>query len=86
MQIKGGIQLNHLKKLKKNQIEMYANKKWYTIKPFKHNKELDVTILRKLILNKIIKNRKNIKFVSGFKGKKALEKFVNSKKDRKAHV
>ena len=59
---------------------MYANKKWYIIKPFKHAKELDVTILRKLILNKILKNKKNIKFVSGFKGKKALEKFVNSKK------
>ena len=59
---------------------MYANKKWYTIKPFKHAKELDVTILRKLILNKILKNKKNIKFVSGFKGKKALENLVNSKK------
>ena len=68
------------KKLKQNQIEMYANKKWYTIKPFKHAKELDVTILRKLILNKILKNKKNIKFVSGFKGKKVLENLVNSKK------
>ena len=68
------------KNLKPNQIEMYANKKWYTIKPFKQTKELDVTILRKLILNKILKNKKNIKFVSGFKGKKALENFVNSKK------
>ena len=68
------------KKLKQNQIEMNANKKWYTIKSFKKTKELDVTILRKLILNKILKNNKNIKFVSGFKGKKALENFVNSKK------
>ena len=68
------------KKLKQNQIEMYANRKWYTIKPFKKSKELDVTILRKLILNKILKNKKNIKFVSGFKGKKTLENFVNSKK------
>ena len=67
-------------KLKQNQIEMYANKKWYTIKSFKKTKELDVTILRKLILNKILKNKKNIKFVSGFKGKKALENLVNSKK------
>ena len=67
-------------KLKQNQIEMYANKKWYTIKPFKKTKELDVTILRKLILNKILKNKKNIKFVSGFKGKKVLENLVNSKK------
>ena len=67
------------KKLKQNQIEMYANKKWYTIKLFKKSKELDVTILRKLILNKILTNKKNIKFVSGFKGKKTLENFVNSK-------
>jgi len=66
--------------LKPNQIEMYTNKKWYTLQPFKQSKELDVTILRKLILNKILKNKKNIKFVSGFKGKKVLEKFVNSKK------
>ena len=67
-------------KLKQNQIEMYANKKWYTLQLFKQSKELDVTILRKLILNKIFKNKKNIKFVSGFKGKKVLENFVNSKK------
>jgi len=67
-------------KLKQNQIEMYANKKWYTIKLFKNSKELDVTILRKLILNKILTNNKNIKFVSGFRGKKALENYVNSKK------
>ncbi len=66
--------------LKQNQIEMYAKRRWYTIKPFKQSKELDVTILRKLILNKILKNKKNIKFVSGFKGKKVLENYVNSKK------
>ena len=59
---------------------MYANKKWYTIKLFKNSKELDVTILRKLILNKILTNNKNIKYVSGFRGKKALENYVNSKK------
>ena len=68
------------KKLKQNQIEMYANRKWYILKPYKKSKELDVNILRKLVLNKILKNKKNIKFVSGFKGKKALENFVNSKK------
>jgi len=68
------------KTLKQNNIEMYANRKWYTMKPFRQSKELDVTILRKLILKKILKNNKNIKFVSGFKGKKALENFVNSKK------
>ena len=67
-------------KLKQNQIEMYANRKWYIIKPFRKSKELDVILLRKLILNKILKNKKNIDFVSGFKGKKALENFVNSKK------
>ena len=67
-------------KLKQNQIEMYINKKWYTLKPFKESKELDVTILRELILNKILNSTKNIKFVSGFKGKKVLENFVNSKK------
>ena len=68
------------KKLKQNQIEMYVNKKWHTLQLFKQSKELDVTILRKLILNKILKNKKNIKFVSGFKGKKVLENFVNYKK------
>ena len=68
------------KKLKQNQIEMYANRKWYIIKPFIQSKELDVSLLRKFILNKILKNKKNINFVSGFKGKKALENLVNSKK------
>ena len=67
-------------KLKQNQIEMYVNKKWNTLQLFKQSKELDVTILRKFIINKILKNKKNIKFVSGFKGKKVLENFVNSKK------
>ena len=67
-------------KPKQNQIEMYVNKKWHTLQLLKQSKELDVTILRKLILNKILKNKKNIKFVSGFKGKKVLENFVNSKK------
>ena len=67
-------------KLKQNQIEMYANKKWHTLRLFKKSKELDVTLLRKLILNKILKNKKKIDFVSGFKGKKALENLVNSKK------
>ncbi len=68
------------KNLKQSEIEMYSNKKWYLLKPLKKSKELDVTILRKLILNKIIKNKKNIKFISGIKGKKALEKLVNTKK------
>ena len=68
------------KKLKQNEIEMYVNKKWHTLQPHKQSKELDVTMLKKLILNKILKNNKNIKFVSGFKGKKVLENYVNSKK------
>tara|TARA_B100001173_G_scaffold91509_1_gene78986 strand:- start:254 stop:733 length:480 start_codon:yes stop_codon:yes gene_type:complete len=67
------------KRLKQNQIEMYVNKKWHTLQLLKKSKELDVTILRKLILNKILKNNKNIEFVSGYKGKKVLENFVNSK-------
>ena len=74
------MKISRNKKLKQNLIQMYANRKWYIIKPFKKSKELDVTILRKLILNKILKNNKNIKFVSGFRGKKVLENFVNSKK------
>ena len=71
---------NMNKRLKNNQIEMYANKKWYTIRPLKQSKELDVTILRNSILNKILKNKKDIKFVSGIKGKKALENLINTKK------
>ena len=58
---------------------MYVNKKWHTRQLLNQSKELDVIILKKLILNKILKNNKNIKFVSGFKGKKTLENFVNSK-------
>ena len=67
-------------KLKQSQIEMYLNKKWYLLKLYKKSKELDVTILRNIILRKILKNKKNIKFVSGIKGKKVLENYVNSKK------
>ena len=55
---------------------MYHNKIWYLLKPFKKSKELDVTLLRKLIINKILRNKKNINFVSGFKGKKALENLI----------
>ena len=68
------------KNLKQNQIEMYVNKKWHILSLLKKSKELDVTLLRKLILNKILKNKNNIDFVSGFRGKKALEHLVNSKK------
>ena len=71
---------NKNNKLKQNQIEMYHNKIWYLLKPIKKSKELDVTMLRKLILNKILKNKKNIDFVSGFKGKKTLENLINKKK------
>ena len=72
--------LNKNKNVKKGEIEIYLNKRWYLIKPLKKSAELDVIILKKLILDKILKNKKNIKFVSGIKGKKTLEKLVNSKK------
>ena len=68
------------KTIKKGEIEMYLNKKWFLIKLLKKSKELDVTILKKLIISKILKNNNNLKFVSGIKGKKALEKYVNTKK------
>ena len=59
---------------------MYSNKKWYLLKPLKKLNELDVTILKKLILNKILRNKNNIKFVSGIRGKKALETLANTNK------
>jgi len=67
-------------KLRQSQIEMYLNKKWYLLKLYKKSSELDVTILRNLILKKILKNKKNIKFVSGIKSKRTLETLANSKK------
>ena len=66
--------------LKKGEIEMYLNKKWFLLKHLKKSNDLDVTILKKLILNKILKNNNNINFVSGIKGKKVLEKLVNTNK------
>ena len=66
--------------LKKGEIEMYLNKVWFLLKPLKKSKDLDISILKKLILDKILKNNKNLKFVSGIKGKEALEKLVNTKK------
>ena len=74
------IKKSNNKKLKKGEIEVYLNKKWFLLKLLIKTKELDVTILRKLILNKISSNKNNIKFVSGIKGKRALEKLVNTKK------
>jgi len=71
---------NKYKNLKKGEIEMYLNKQWYLIKLLKKSKELDVTILKKLILDKIIKNKNDVKFISGIKGKKTLETLVKSKK------
>jgi len=68
------------KKLKRGEIEVYLNKKWFLLRLLKKTKDLDVTILKKLILNKILNNKNNIKFVSGIRGKKALEKLVNTKK------
>ena len=66
--------------LKKGDIEMYLDKQWFLLKYLKKSNDLDVTILKKLILNKILKNSNNIKFVSGIKGKKALEKLVDTNK------
>jgi len=72
--------LKHNNILKKGEIEMYLNKTWYLLKPLKKSKDLDVTVLKKFILDRILKNNKNLKFISGIKGKKALEKLVGSKK------
>jgi uncharacterized protein (DUF1015 family) len=66
--------------IKKGEIEMYLNKKWFLLRPLKKLKDLDVTVLKRLILNKILRNNNNLQFVSGIKGKKALEKLVNTKK------
>ena len=74
------IKKSNNKKLKRGEIEIYLNKKWFLLKLLKKTKELDVTILKKFILNKILSNKNNIKFVSGIKGKKVLEKLVNTKK------
>ena len=68
------------KLIKKGEIEMYLNKKWFILRPLKKLKDLDVTVLKRLILNKILRNNNNLQFVSGIKGKKALEKLVNTKK------
>lgn len=68
------------KKPKMHEIEMFLDKSWYLLKPLKKFNDLDVTILKKKIIEKITNNEKNIKFVSGIKNKKILEKFVNSKK------
>ncbi len=65
--------------IKRGEIEMYINRKWYLLKPLKKSNDLDVTILKKLILNKILINKNKLKFVSGIKGKKTLEKLVNTK-------
>ena len=67
-------------KINKGEIEMYLNKKWFLLKPLRKSRDLDVTLLKKLILNKILRNNNNLQFVSGIKGKKALEKLVNTKK------
>ena len=44
---------------------MYLNKKWFLLKPLRKSRDLDVTLLKKLILNKILKNNDNLQFVSG---------------------
>ncbi len=74
------IKKSNKNKLKKGQIEMYINKNWFLLKPLKKSKDLDVTILKKLVLSKILRNNNNLEFVSGIKGKKSLEKLVSTKK------
>lgn len=67
-------------KCKMHEIEMYLEKSWYLLKPIKKYKDLDVIILKKKILDKITNDEKDIKFISGIKNKKILEKFVDSNK------
>ena len=43
-------------------------------------KVINCQILKKLILNKVLKDNNNLRFVSGIKGKKTLEKLVNTNK------
>ena len=74
-----------IQKLKRNrvpkngEIQMFSNNSWYLLNLLKKQKELDVTILKKNILNKIVRNDKAIKYISGIKGRKILEKYVQSK-------
>ena len=71
---------NKNKKLNNGEIEMFQNNKWYLLKPLKKLNDLDVTILKKNIIDKIVNNKKDIEYISGVKGKKILEKYVKSKK------
>jgi len=68
------------KPLKKNEINIYFNENWFVITPRKKINDLNVNILKKLILNKILTNNKKINYISGIKGETLLEKLVKSKK------
>ena len=68
------------KTLKKNEINIYLNKSWFVIKPRKKINDLNVNILKKLILDKILTNKNKINYISGIKGEILLEKLVKSKK------
>ena len=74
------VKIKKTKKLKKNEIGMYINNTWYIIKYLKKSKDLNITILKKFIIDKILKNKKNINYVSGIKGDDILKKLVNSGK------
>ena len=65
-------------KLKKGIFNMYMNNQWYSLIYLKNNKELDVKILHKNILDKI--KIKNIDYISGLKNSSFLKKLANSKR------
>ena len=68
------------KPLKKNEINIYLNENWFVITPRKKINDLNVNILKKLILNKILINNKKINYISGIKDETLLENLVKSKK------
>jgi len=86
--IKKNFEVKELRKnykpVKQKEFGMYLNKKWYWLKFIKKVKRLDITILRNYIINRLLKNKKElnkkVKFISGIHGSKILEKNVDSKK------
>ena len=86
--IKKNFEVKELRKIykavKPKEFCMYLNKKWYWLKFIKKVRKLDVIILHNYIINRLLKNKKElnkkVKFISGIHGSKILEKNVNSKK------
>ena len=86
--IKKNFKVKELRKnynpVKPKEFAMYLNKKWYWLKFIKKVRKLDVIILHNYIINRLLKNKKElnkkVKFISGIHGSKILEKNVNSKK------